>query len=387
MDTLSPQYRRNRDNRAYAGRMRGNEIGYDPAEFGAGDPARDERDGAKIRHTGRHRGTDGQIIADQRLTSQLLRADRGPMSPIAAPSMREQATAAIGKANPIAISRSDVTPAAPQIISVGGWNNATGGDFGDYVRTPTGEKVNKVSAEKSASGAWQRKQSGAQDSPMMPRMAPTSINPDGSAGTMGPVPRAGKIDGTAASEAILAAKRSAAQSMAPRPAPAPSAKAIGRQAAQNSIAQRGLTGAIRENLSRPQPLDVPMPGYGLQQINKSANAVQAPKISTPQQKATPSRPTAPQQKAFMPMPMQALVQPQAPAFNPARPPTPLPTMGLGKGSMNTPMQKLAAAPMGSPAFTSAASNLASTAAKKIASVPGAIGSAIETKFNNRKRIY
>lgn len=147
-------------------------------------------------NSGRRKNTDGSIAYDPRQTTQAYaQPENGIPAPVrgirrsgadagyqpaiqnkaqaqplrtAQPSredIRSQAQAAIGKARPderipvpkgpgLTISRQDYT--IPGAEKISGWSNVTGGDFGDYVRTPEGEQVGKASATKDASGAWRR---------------------------------------------------------------------------------------------------------------------------------------------------------------------------------------------------------------------------------------
>ena len=309
----------------------------------------------KSYHSGVHRGTDGEIIGDSRLTTEALNNPEGGL-----PQRRtgiQQSFADRNKSR-----RPDALRPAMSAMR----------DQNKKPSPPTGE----------ADAGDQNKATGPVIPPGMiatkiPAAGPVRPGIDKEPMQPGLRPRKGLIDGAPARSAIESARRSAEQSP----------QAAGRQKAMSSISALGLNGAIRENLSRAQPLDVPMPVKGLDRINTSANAVPPPKASSPKINQTASLPIQPAKKALAPVGMSEQKLPVAPSFGTAKSATPLPTMGLGKGAMNSPMQKLAAAPMGSPAFGSAVKNLATTAAKKIASVPPALGSAIGNSWDKRKRIY
>lgn len=76
----------------------------------------------------------------------------------AARRMREQAQAAVADRPRPATGPLGLPVEVGTDKTVGGWNNRTGGNFGSYVRTATGERVGAASAwQNPQTGAWERK--------------------------------------------------------------------------------------------------------------------------------------------------------------------------------------------------------------------------------------
>lgn len=64
----------------YEGRMIPNSAGYDPGAFSARDPVREEMTGRRTYISGRKIGTGGNVVADNRVTTGMLRPRGGPMT-------------------------------------------------------------------------------------------------------------------------------------------------------------------------------------------------------------------------------------------------------------------------------------------------------------------